>query len=359
MVDEQIKSLFTDESITGEELLSVLEPVTFYLKLSAGDIEAVGQHDYSGFDADLVILDEYEEVVRQVPMGVGQNCFEVSELLEEGEYWFEASVEALTFSRVSNRIGPLSFGTPAPEPPPEPEPVPNMAPTASQSSLKKTVLIWPFVGGKWDADVGALVRDKEDTILRYSIADSTFPSGTDCRVDAGGRVSLKLGNFQLKGGSVTVRATDSEGLYCDVRLNAKVINTVVILLGLLAVALIAGLIFFLLRMREGREKPVGGSVTVTTECDGTVQTSSPHRIGKGKYYLSQFDGIGNIGLDYSKCYFWGAGEAFIFLVTEKPVRWRGSETTNVRIDSGTETSIVADDSGKLMKIRYSTGGKRV
>ena len=47
-----------------------------------------------------------------------------------------------------------------------------------------------------------------------------------------------------------------------------------ILLGLLAVALIAGLIFFLLRMREGREKPVGGSVTVTvTAGDKDVELS--------------------------------------------------------------------------------------
>ena len=349
--------LFTDEWITGEELLPVLEPITFYVKLTAGDIEAVGHHDYSGFDADLVIMDEYEEEIRRVPMEVGQNWFEVSELLEEGEYWFEASVEALTFSRASNRIGPLVFGTPAPEP--EPEPIPNTPPTASQSSLKKTVLIWPVAGGKWDADVGALIRDKEDTILRYSIVDSTFPPTASCLVDAGGRVSLRLGNFQLKGGSVTVRATDSEGLFCDARLDAKVINTVVILLGLLAVALVAALVYFLMRLREGREKPVGGSVTVSTECNGAVRTSSPHRIGKGKYYLSQFEGIDNIGLDYSKCYFWGAGDAFIFLVTEKPVHWRGSETTNVRIDNGAETSIIADDSGGFMKIRYNTGGKRV
>ena len=319
--------LFNDEKTVVSKTLPTDKPVMFYTKLATDTAEAE-KLEYYGFDAELAVLNDLEEEIDRVPMAVGMECFEAGVTLEPGEYYFVTTVTGPNLSKDSNMIGPLTFKA-ADEPEPKPEPV-NTAPTASQSSLKKTVFIWPFAGGKWVENVGALVKDKEDPVLKYSIAESSFYKNASCTVDAGGTVTLKLGNFHRFGkGSVTVRATDSKGLYCDVRLQATVINTVFILLGLLAVAAIA------------------------SDINGLVRTSSPYKAGKGRILLSHFQGIDNIGLDYSRCYFEGANDTFVFLTTEKPVRWRGTETKEVRIDTGVETSIyVGDDEDKKLLIRY-------
>ncbi|MDO5458401.1 MAG: VWA domain-containing protein [Eubacteriales bacterium] len=345
--------LFNDEKTVVSKTLPTDKPVMFYTKLATDTAEAE-KLEYYGFDAELAVLNDLEEEIDRVPMAVGMECFEAGVTLEPGEYYFVTTVTGPNLSKDSNMIGPLVFKT-AEEPEPKPEPV-NTAPTASQSSLKKTVFIWPFAGGKWVENVGALVKDKEDPVLKYSIAESSFYKNASCTVDAGGTVTLKLGNFHRFGkGSVTVRATDSKGLYCDVRLQATVINTVFILLGLLAVAAIAGLVYWLINRGQGSgSTPArGGNIIVSSDINGLVRTSSPYRAGKGRILLSHFQGIDNIGLDYSRCYFEGANDTFVFLTTEKPVRWRGTETKEVRIDTGVETSIyVGDDEDKKLLIRY-------
>ena len=345
--------LFNDEKTVVSKTLPTDKPVMFYTKLATDTAEAE-KLEYYGFDAELAVLNDLEEEIDRVPMAVGMECFEAGVTLEPGEYYFVTTVTGPNLSKDSNMIGPLDVKT-AEEPEPKPEPV-NTAPTASQSSLKKTVFIWPFAGGKWVENVGALVKDKEDPVLKYSIAESSFYKNASCTVDAGGTVTLKLGNFHRFGkGSVTVRATDSKGLYCDVRLQATVINTVFILLGLLAVAAIAGLVYWLINRGQGSgSTPArGGNIIVSSDINGLVRTSSPYKAGKGRILLSHFQGIDNIGLDYSRCYFEGANDTFVFLTTEKPVRWRGTETKEVRIDTGVETSIyVGDDEDKKLLIRY-------
>ena len=345
--------LFNDEKTVVSKTLPTDKPVMFYTKLATDTAEAE-KLEYYGFDAELAVLNDLEEEIDRVPMAVGMECFEAGVTLEPGEYYFVTTVTGPNLSKESNMIGPLTFKA-ADEPEPKPEPV-NTAPTASQSSLKKTVFIWPFAGGKWVENVGALVKDKEDPVLKYSIAESSFYKNANCTVDAGGTVTLKLGNFHRFGkGSVTVRATDSKGLYCDVRLQATVINTVFILLGLLAVAAIAGLVYWLINRGQGSgSTPArGGNIIVSSDINGLVRTSSPYKAGKGRILLSHFQGIDNIGLDYSRCYFEGANDTFVFLTTEKPVRWRGTETKEVRIDTGVETSIyVGDDEEKKLLIRY-------
>ena len=345
--------LFNDEKTVVSKTLPTDKPVMFYTKLATDTAEAE-KLEYYGFDAELAVLNDLEEEIDRVPMAVGMECFEAGVTLEPGEYYFVTTVTGPNLSKDSNMIGPLTFKA-ADEPEPKPEPV-NTAPTASQSSLKKTVFIWPFAGGKWVENVGVLVKDKEDPVLKYSIAESSFYKNASCTVDAGGTVTLKLGNFHRFGkGSVTVRATDSKGLYCDVRLQATVINTVFILLGLLAVAAIAGLVYWLINRGQGSgSTPArGGNIIVSSDINGLVRTSSPYKAGKGRILLSHFQGIDNIGLDYSRCYFEGANDTFVFLTTEKPVRWRGTETKEVRIDTGVETSIyVGDDEDKKLLIRY-------
>ncbi|MBQ2159602.1 MAG: VWA domain-containing protein, partial [Oscillospiraceae bacterium] len=277
--------LFNDEKTVVSKTLPTDKPVMFYTKLATDTAEAE-KLEYYGFDAELAVLNDLEEEIDRVPMAVGMECFEAGVTLEPGEYYFVTTVTGPNLSKDSNMIGPLTFKA-ADEPEPKPEPV-NTAPTASQSSLKKTVFIWPFAGGKWVENVGALVKDKEDPVLKYSIAESSFYKNASCTVDAGGTVTLKLGNFHRFGkGSATVRATDSKGLYCDVRLQATVINTVFILLGLLGVAAIAGLVYWLINRGQGSgSTPArGGNIIVSSDINGLVRTSSPYKAGKGRILL--------------------------------------------------------------------------
>ena len=349
-------SLYDD--VLQADVLEPGQPVSFMARLSAGDVAAASYEEYAGFSAELSVYNEGDEEIRRIPMNVSFNCFEASEQFEAGTYTFDATVTGNSFSKVSNQIGPLTFALPQepePEPEPEPERDPNTAPVASPAQVNRTVLIWPFAGGNTTLDIGSMVHDQEDPVLQYSAPYSTFRGNARYAVDAAGQLRLTLGNFQLKDGSVTVRATDSGGQYADVYVTVKVINTVVILLALLGIGLIVGLIFLLRNL--DREKPVsGGTITVTTECDGVTKSAAPYALKKkGNVPLSRFGDIDNIGLDYNKSHFRSAGSAFIFLEADRPVRWRGADIRNVRIDSGVETTITVDPDGeRKMKIRYDS-----
>ena len=147
---------------------------------------------------------------------------------------------------------------------------------------------------------------------------------------------------------------DAEGRSCDVTVRLRPINTVVILLGLLAVTLLI-LLIHALRRREPR-RAIHGDITVTSEVNGVVKTSAPRApIKKGKVPLSIFTEIDRVGLDYSKCFFEGGTDAYIFLTTDRNVWWRGYETDSVRIDSGVETTVLIDEEGKeKLRIRFDS-----
>ncbi len=356
-------TLYTNRE--GDEF-DPIEPVTFNVRLSAGDETAATYSDYLGFEAELICYDEYGEEISREPMVVGDTGFEASSRFDEGVYTFVATVTGNCLYRESEPLGPIRFAVPEPEPTPEPTPTPtptpkptptpppNTAPSASMQKVSRIVPIWPVVGGKLSLNLNTVVSDREDASLRYTAASKDFAEGTEYHLSPTGQLRLTLGNFRLRGGSVVATASDSEGLSCNVTVTVTVINAVVILLGLLAVGLIALLVRFL----QNREPAVAirGEITLMSVCGGEEKSSTPRRVSKkGKYPLSHFDNIDNVGLDYSRCYFEGGGDGFIFLVTDRNVQWRGYETGTVRIDSGAETTVVVDEEAdKKLKIRYQT-----
>ena len=115
------------------------------------------------------------------------------------------------------------------------------------------------------------------------------------------------------------------------------------------------LLIHALRRREPR-RAIHGDITVTSEVDGVVKTSAPRAPAKkGKVPLSIFTEIDRVGLDYSKCFFEGGTDAYIFLTTDRNVWWRGYETDSVRIDSGVETTVLIDEEGtQKLRIRFDS-----
>ena len=244
--------------------------------------------------------------------------------------------------------------TPTPKPTETPTPTPNTAPAADPRTVQKTVLIWPVIGGNLRLNMNTLVSDREGDVLRYTASSADLEEGREYTLSSSGSLNVKLGNFRLENGSVDIRATDAGGLSCDVTVRVRPVNTVVILLVLLALGLV-WLLFLILRRREPR-KAIRGDITVTSEVDGVVKTAAPRAPAKkGRYPLSNFAEIDPVGLDYSRCYFEGGSDAYIFLVTDRNVWWRGYETDSVRIDSGTETTVRIDEEGtRQLRIRFDS-----
>ena len=344
----------------GDELDPV-EPVTFNARLSAGDVEAGDYEDYLGFAADLVAYDENETETLRLPMYIGNNGFEVRSRFEEGTYTFEAVVTGNSLEKQSERLGPIRFAapeepeaTPTPTPTPVPTPKPNTAPAPSTRDVSELVLIWPMSGGSYRLNLNTVVTDPEGDTLSYTAVTRDFEEGGEYTMTPSGSLNVKLGNFRLLGGTLNIRAEDAEGLACNVTVRLRVINTVVILLAILVLALL-GLLILAQRRHEPR-KAIRGDITVTSEVDGVVKTSAPRApTKKGRYPLSAFTEIDRVALDYSRCWFEGGTDASIFLVTDRNVWWRGYETTSVRIDSGTETTVLIDEEGKeKLRIRFDS-----
>ena len=344
----------------GDELDPV-EPVTFTARLSAGETEAGDYEDYLGFDAELIAYGPDDTELERLPMYIGNNGFEARSRFEEGTCTFEAVVTGNSLEKTSGRVGPIRFvtpeqpaATPTPAPTPVPTPTPNTAPTASARTVQKTVLIWPVAGGNYRLNLNTLVSDKEGDVLRYTASSEDLEEGSEYTLSSSGTLNVKLGNFRLEDGTVNIRAADAEGLSCDVTVRVRPVNTVVILLGLLALGLV-WLLFLFLRRREPK-RAIRGDITVTSEVDGVVKTSAPRAPSKkGKYPLSNFTEIDQVGLDYSRCCFEAGSDAYIFLVTDRNVWWRGYETDSVRIDSGTETTVRIDEEGtRQLRIRFDS-----
>lgn len=344
----------------GEELDPV-EPVNFTARLSAGETEAGDYEDYLGFEAELVTYGPDGAELERLPMTVGNNGFEARSRFEEGTYTFETVVTGNSLNKASERVGPIRFvtperpaATPTPAPTPTPTPTPNTAPAADPRTVQKTVLIWPVIGGNLRLNMNTLVSDREGDVLRYTASSADLEEGREYTLSSSGSLNVKLGNFRLENGSVDIRATDAGGLSCDVTVRVRPVNTVVILLVLLALVLV-WLLFLILRRREPR-KAIRGDITVTSEVDGVVKTAAPRAPAKkGRYPLSNFAEIDPVGLDYSRCYFEGGSDAYIFLVTDRNVWWRGYETDSVRIDSGAETTVRIDEEGtRQLRIRFDS-----
>ena len=101
-------------------------------------------------------------------------------------------------------------------------------------------------------------------------------------------------------------------------------------------------------------KPFGGPVYVQACVNGKYGDKVKKQKARGRIKLSAFN-LPSTGMNYSKAYFQATGEPHIFLKTKTPVYYSGRAVTEVRIESGAETTVSLDKEGsKLLYIRYES-----
>lgn len=331
-------NLGVELSSQNGQVFNPADQVTFTATLTGGETPATDSQQYTGYSAQLVVMDAYEEEIDRIPMQVVDDHFEAVRSFEEGVYYCKAVVSGNHIdNKESQRLGPLTSDSKVTpngggSTPNLPE---NTAPVPVNEVVEATVNVWPFKGGSYMLDLTTLATDAEDDVLRYKIVSSSFTEGTDYTVDSDG--VLRMDHFSLSKGGFTVQATDSGGLSCQIEVVVHAVSiTLLTLIGLGAAALIAAIVCGIL-LYIALNKPFRGTITANSLCNGAYRGKT-FRPRRGRCKLSVF-GMDNVGLDYQKCYFQATGKNYIELVTNVPVICNGQESKKARITSGAEVSI--------------------
>lgn len=328
------------------------DTVTITARLTGNAGAASNSQQYTGYSAELLVMDAYGDYVESTPMQVAGDHFEAVRSFDEGVYYYKVAVTGNHMEKESAGFGPLTSAAGAEEAPV------NTAPVPVNGIVEATVNIWPFKGGSYTLDMNTLASDAEDDALKYTIQSSSFIEGTDYTVDSGG--VLRMDHFSLNKGAFTVRATDPGGLSCEIEVIVRTINIgIVALIGLGILALAAASIFGVL-LYIALNKPFRGTISAQSYCNGVFR-GTPRTPRRGRCKLAAF-GMDSVGLDYQKSYFQATGQNYVELCTNVPVIWNGQETRKVRIASGAEVTItIRKEDPRLLYVRFDSrmrGGGR-
>lgn len=323
-------NLSIDMKVEPENLTAAPgETVHVEAKLKSGSMIAASSEQYTGYEAELKILNEYQEEIGHMAMDMGDSCFEADYAFEEGVYYAKVTVSGNYLERDSKVIGPLMISENTDE-----KLAVNTAPEPIDTPVKIKVFIWPFKGGSIDVDLESLARDAQEDKLVYQIVSSSFMEGTDYELSEN---KLHIDHFSLSKGSFDIKATDTGGLSCNVELiitsyNVGIITCIILAIGTMAALLGCGFSFWWWSKRRFR-----GTIIV----NGTEKTPN-----HGRYPLSRFQ-LESTGLNMSKCYFQATGENYIYLITDIPLksgqlRNAGKKT---KIETGRKVYLQADKEG--------------
>ncbi len=346
------QNLGIDVSIEGgDKELKTGTDVKLLANLKTGDVKASSADDYAGYTAELNIYDAYGEKVISLPMNLKDDHFEALHNFEEGSYFYDVTIKGDYVEKTSIKQGPVLIGE---------EEIKNTAPTAVSELVEDEVYLIPFKKNSWSLDLNTLAKDAEDESLKYKIISSSFIEVQDYKVDDKG--NLEVHNFSLSKGEFIVRAVDSGGLSCDIKVSLKSHNVgVMAMIGFGALSLL-GLIIFGGATYMALNRPVNGTITVKSRVAGVSKDGKMEQKSKrGKIKLNFFR-VDNIGLDYNKSYILGKGGQFIVLKTDKPV-YTGdpNPTKEVKIVAGAEKNIYAKAGGSdyiSIKFERAQGGAR-
>ena len=336
----------------AEGIIHPEDAATFCARLKSGNSVATLREQYTGYSADLILLDSYGEFLEKIPMKLGDSGFELVHRLEQGNYYYKVIVSGNYIERESDIYGPLISTTDVLS---ERERK-NTPPQPVEEVVEAKVAIWPFKGGSYTLDLNTLATDAQDDVLKYKIKSSSFIEGTDYTVDDNG--VLHMDHFSLSKGAFTISAYDSMGLSCDIEVIVKTYNIgVMTMIGLGILALI-GLAILGLLLYLALTPPFRGTIRAQSYCNG-VYRGVERNPRKGRCKLSVFE-MDNIGLDYQKSYFQATGKNYVELHTNRPVIWNGQETKTVRIPNGVEVVIaVQRDDPRRIYIRFTSRMKNM
>ena len=338
---------------SGSQTYDVDRPVSVSAVLSDANTTADNDGQYTGYTAELIITDAYQENPRIVPMAVRGGRFLAEGLtFDEAAYHLQIHVTGSHLERDSDILGPVVFAkraASAPDDPTPPAPA-NTAPAPVEDLVSYSVNIWPFKDNSLSIDLTELAEDAEDDELRYRVESTAFRD-SDYTVEDN---ILTITGYSLSTGDFLIRATDSGGLYCNITVNIKSRNIgLMALIGIGAAALVALIIIGALAY-VASTKPFRGRISARTECNGVLKNGTPRSPMRGKCKLSLL-GVDNIGLNPAKSYFQASGQRYITFNTDKKVSCNGQETNRVRLESGVEVCVfLTATPAKRLYIRFDS-----
>lgn len=302
---------------------STSTPVNFNVQLGTGSVMATDPSQYNGFSAELIISDAYGTDLETISMTLGDNGFDVAKTFDAGTYNFRFHVSGYDLEKESEVYGPFTIVVAAPNV--TPTPVPNSAPEPVEEEKEYTKYVIPFMDNTLEIPVTDLATDAEDPELVYQIESSSFLEGDDYTFDG---KTITMTNYSLSKGDYIVKAIDTGGLSCEVKVKVKAINVgliTVITLGVIALLVLIGIIWSLWYWKGRRLK---GTLTFIDASNNPKTLNNAH----GQIRIKRL-GNNYAGFDPRKTYIQCTGKDHVFFVSNKKfVGGRGAPTKKLKIN---------------------------
>ena len=293
------------QQMTGSDQV----PVNFSLQLGTGKVLAADPAQYNGFSADLIISDAYQREIETVPMTIGDKGFEVAKKLDEGVYFYKFRVTGFSLDKATDNYGPFTIVHTEPNPTAIPTPPPNTAPEPVQDEVSFTKYVIPFLDNTLTIPVSNLATDAEDSNLYYQLESSSFIDGTDYKFDGN---TITMTHYSLSKGDYIIKATDTGGLSCKIKVKVTAINVgliAVITVGSIGLLILAAALFSLWYWKL---RPLRGILTVVDPNNVEKTTNGGH----GQLRLSR---LANncAGFDSKKAYIQCTGRNYVYFKSNK------------------------------------------
>lgn len=320
------------------------DEITIRTYLSQAGKRATSANMYAGYKAELHVYNALNyKLIDSIPMDLSEKCFELKKKFKDGTYLFSAQIKSDYLERSSDTVGPFTVSTSA-----KPE---NTPPEAVVNPLEATVNVWPAwspIGDKdYKLDFNTLAVDRQDKKLDYAIIDTSFMVD-DYTVENN---QLTVTNFSMSKGEFIVRAADSQGATCDIRviLNSRDVGLIMLMLAIAGTIAATGVL--VVGFIKAIQAFPRGTVSVHSNVNGSISGKDDIH-WRGRLRLSRCE-LDPTGLDYGKSYIQATGKRYVYLQTDKPVMYGGRPTKQVRIDSGQPVFVDVEDS-KRLEIRFAS-----
>ena len=317
--------------------------------LQSGDEIASEDYQYSGYEAEIITMDQYRNVIDKNPMVIKNGKFEYAQSYTEGVYYYQIEVKGNYLSKTSEEYGPVKISHKVEEITTEQsdttntteitteEIVINSIPKPVKNPVKKKVYIIPFKKNSVKISFNKLAKDDEDGYdLKYDVISSSFKDKDYVVNDKG----IKVTSYSLKKGAFTIRAYDSMGEYCDIEVIITSIN--VGLLAILIVAFIALVILIVSGIILYKRGLVSFKGTVVVRSNNNGSVSNDTISNKRGYYKLKRLHIDTVGLKGGSG-FQATGKEFIIFNAKPCVYFGGRRIKKIRIDgNGSDYTFYTD-----------------
>ena len=174
--------------------------------------------------------------------------------------------------------------------------VDNMPPECTEDPVKDKIVLWPFKKTEKNYDLSQYVHDDTDSVLKYTLASSSFKDG-EVAIDNGiMTVSPSVG----VDGTVTVNAADSKGASVPVNFEFNVVSVakITIIILIIAALLVLG-VLAVLAIKLARMKYYGKLVIqIFDKHTGTMYNRQIHEPYRGRQPIGRLDMAANeVGLN--------------------------------------------------------------